>query len=87
MYMIVHQPMLATSATYYDSFGAVLFSWPLCIWFDAQNHCHWREANIKDQEAGEKKRKGEERIKSERRKSDSFLGTSEEGMNEWLFIM
>ncbi|XP_077920796.1 inactive serine/threonine-protein kinase TEX14 isoform X7 [Halichoerus grypus] len=37
-----------------------------------------REANIKDQEAGEKKRKGEERIKSERRKSDSFLGTSEE---------
>ncbi|XP_045629471.1 inactive serine/threonine-protein kinase TEX14 [Ursus americanus] len=37
-----------------------------------------REANIKDEEAGEKKRKGEERIKSERRKSDSFLGTSEE---------
>ncbi|XP_047562961.1 inactive serine/threonine-protein kinase TEX14 isoform X5 [Lutra lutra] len=37
-----------------------------------------REENIKDQEAGEKKRKGEERIKSERRKSDSFLGTSEE---------
>ncbi|XP_030877775.1 inactive serine/threonine-protein kinase TEX14 [Leptonychotes weddellii] len=37
-----------------------------------------REANIKDQEAGEKKTKEEERIKSERRKSDSFLGTSEE---------
>lgn len=37
-----------------------------------------REANIKDQEAGEKKRKGEEKIKSERGKSDSFLGTSEE---------
>ncbi|XP_044104519.1 inactive serine/threonine-protein kinase TEX14 isoform X3 [Neovison vison] len=37
-----------------------------------------REENIKDQEAGEKEKKGEERIKSERRKSDSFLGTSEE---------
>ncbi|XP_042771213.1 inactive serine/threonine-protein kinase TEX14 isoform X5 [Panthera leo] len=37
-----------------------------------------REANTKDQEVGEKKRKGEESFKSERRKSDSFLGNSEE---------
>ncbi|XP_039103269.1 inactive serine/threonine-protein kinase TEX14 isoform X1 [Hyaena hyaena] len=37
-----------------------------------------REANTTDQEAGEKKRKGEESFKSERRKSDSFLGNSEE---------
>nr|XP_019591886.1 PREDICTED: inactive serine/threonine-protein kinase TEX14 isoform X2 [Rhinolophus sinicus] len=37
-----------------------------------------RETNIKDQEVGEKKGKGEEGIKSERRKSESFSGTSEE---------
>ncbi|XP_047613934.1 inactive serine/threonine-protein kinase TEX14 isoform X2 [Phacochoerus africanus] len=38
-----------------------------------------RETNTKDQEVGEKKKKGEEGIKPERRKSGSFLGTSEEG--------
>ncbi|KAM5215995.1 inactive serine/threonine-protein kinase TEX14 isoform 1-T1 [Hipposideros larvatus] len=37
-----------------------------------------REANTKDQEVGEKKRKGEEEIKLERRNSESFVGTSEE---------
>ncbi|XP_062967443.1 inactive serine/threonine-protein kinase TEX14 isoform X1 [Cynocephalus volans] len=37
-----------------------------------------RETDTKDQEVGEKKRKGEESIKPERRKSESFLGTSEE---------
>ncbi|XP_014646368.1 PREDICTED: inactive serine/threonine-protein kinase TEX14 isoform X1 [Ceratotherium simum simum] len=37
-----------------------------------------RETNTKDQEVGEKKRKGEESTKPERRKSESFLGTSEE---------
>ncbi|XP_070334645.1 inactive serine/threonine-protein kinase TEX14 isoform X3 [Odocoileus virginianus] len=37
-----------------------------------------REASSKDQEVGEKKRKGEESTKPERRKSESFLGTSEE---------
>ncbi|XP_012664254.1 inactive serine/threonine-protein kinase TEX14 isoform X1 [Otolemur garnettii] len=37
-----------------------------------------REINTKDQEVGEKKRKREESIKPERRKSESFLGTSEE---------
>uniref|UniRef100_A0A8D1WE77 Inactive serine/threonine-protein kinase TEX14 n=1 Tax=Sus scrofa TaxID=9823 RepID=A0A8D1WE77_PIG len=41
---------------------------PLCTW----------ETNTKDQEVGEKKKKGEEGIKPERRKSGSFLGTSEE---------
>uniref|UniRef100_A0A8C6BYK2 Testis expressed 14, intercellular bridge forming factor n=1 Tax=Monodon monoceros TaxID=40151 RepID=A0A8C6BYK2_MONMO len=47
--------------------------------------CSARETNTKDQEVGEKKRKGEESITPERRKSESFLGTSEEGMN-WMFI-
>ncbi|OWK14741.1 TEX14, partial [Cervus elaphus hippelaphus] len=42
-----------------------------------------REASSRDQEVGEKKRKGEESMKPERRKSESFLGTSEEGMNGW----
>ncbi|XP_070083577.1 inactive serine/threonine-protein kinase TEX14 isoform X7 [Equus caballus] len=37
-----------------------------------------REMNTKDQEVGKKKRKGEESTKPERRKSESFLGTSEE---------
>ncbi|XP_057357266.1 inactive serine/threonine-protein kinase TEX14 [Manis pentadactyla] len=37
-----------------------------------------RETLTKDQEVGEKKRKGEEGIKPERRKLDIFLGTSEE---------
>ncbi|XP_043338902.1 inactive serine/threonine-protein kinase TEX14 isoform X3 [Cervus canadensis] len=37
-----------------------------------------REASSRDQEVGEKKRKGEESMKPERRKSESFLGTSEE---------
>ncbi|XP_039741684.1 inactive serine/threonine-protein kinase TEX14 isoform X1 [Pteropus medius] len=37
-----------------------------------------RETNTKDQEVGEKKKKEEEGIKPERRKSESFLGTSEE---------
>ncbi|XP_053425075.1 inactive serine/threonine-protein kinase TEX14 isoform X3 [Nycticebus coucang] len=37
-----------------------------------------RETNTKDQEVGEKKRKREESIKPERRKSECFLGTSEE---------
>ncbi|KAM9596841.1 inactive serine/threonine-protein kinase TEX14 [Trichechus inunguis] len=37
-----------------------------------------RETDTKDQEVGEKKRKGEESIKLERRKSESFFGTSEE---------
>nr|KAF6459329.1 testis expressed 14, intercellular bridge forming factor [Rousettus aegyptiacus] len=37
-----------------------------------------RETNTKDQEVGEKKRKEEEGTKPERRKSESFLGTSEE---------
>ncbi|XP_055255561.1 inactive serine/threonine-protein kinase TEX14 [Moschus berezovskii] len=37
-----------------------------------------REASSKDQEVGEKKRKGEESMKPERRKSESFLGISEE---------
>ncbi|XP_069458723.1 inactive serine/threonine-protein kinase TEX14 isoform X3 [Ovis canadensis] len=37
-----------------------------------------REASSKDQEVGEKKRKEEESTKPERRKSESFLGTSEE---------
>ncbi|XP_075850547.1 inactive serine/threonine-protein kinase TEX14 [Microcebus murinus] len=37
-----------------------------------------RETNTKDQEVGEKKIKREESIKPERRKSESFLGTSEE---------
>ncbi|XP_026943012.1 inactive serine/threonine-protein kinase TEX14 isoform X11 [Sagmatias obliquidens] len=40
--------------------------------------CSARETNTKDQEVGEKKRKGEESITPERRKSESFLGTSEE---------
>ncbi|XP_007449153.1 PREDICTED: inactive serine/threonine-protein kinase TEX14 [Lipotes vexillifer] len=40
--------------------------------------CSARETNTKDQEVGEKKRKGEENITPERRKSESFLGTSEE---------
>ncbi|KAI4555817.1 hypothetical protein MJT46_014440 [Ovis ammon polii x Ovis aries] len=39
-----------------------------------------REASSKDQEVGEKKRKEEESTKPERRKSESFLGTSEEGL-------
>lgn len=43
--------------------------------------------NTKDQEVGKKKRKGEESTKPERRKSESFLGTSEEGMKEWFFRM
>ncbi|KAG8518265.1 Inactive serine/threonine-protein kinase TEX14 [Galemys pyrenaicus] len=47
----------------------------------------WRETSIKDQGTGEKKRKGEVSIKPERRKSESVLGTSEEGMTEWSFIM
>uniref|UniRef100_A0A452G6I3 Inactive serine/threonine-protein kinase TEX14 n=1 Tax=Capra hircus TaxID=9925 RepID=A0A452G6I3_CAPHI len=38
----------------------------------------FREASSKDQEVGEKKRKEEESTKPERRKSESFLGTSEE---------
>uniref|UniRef100_A0A8C8YIS6 Inactive serine/threonine-protein kinase TEX14 n=1 Tax=Prolemur simus TaxID=1328070 RepID=A0A8C8YIS6_PROSS len=37
-----------------------------------------RETNTKDEEGGEKKIKREESIKPERRKSESFLGTSEE---------
>ncbi|XP_012503893.1 PREDICTED: inactive serine/threonine-protein kinase TEX14 isoform X2 [Propithecus coquereli] len=37
-----------------------------------------RETNTKDQEVGEKKIKREESIKAERRRSESFLGTSEE---------
>ncbi|XP_054545688.1 inactive serine/threonine-protein kinase TEX14 isoform X3 [Talpa occidentalis] len=37
-----------------------------------------RETSIKEQEIGEKKRKEEASIKPERRKSESFLGTSEE---------
>ncbi|XP_011809166.1 PREDICTED: inactive serine/threonine-protein kinase TEX14 [Colobus angolensis palliatus] len=37
-----------------------------------------RETNIKDQEVGEDKRKREDSIKPERRKSESVLGTSEE---------
>ncbi|KAL4672935.1 hypothetical protein H8957_009069 [Semnopithecus entellus] len=37
-----------------------------------------RETNIKDQEVGEDKRKREDRITPERRKSESVLGTSEE---------
>ncbi|XP_068834505.1 inactive serine/threonine-protein kinase TEX14 isoform X3 [Capricornis sumatraensis] len=37
-----------------------------------------REASSKDQEVGEKKQKEEESTKPERRKSESFLGTSEE---------
>ncbi|XP_061246122.1 inactive serine/threonine-protein kinase TEX14 isoform X5 [Bos javanicus] len=37
-----------------------------------------REASSKDQEVGEKKRKGEESTKPEKRKPESFLGTSEE---------
>uniref|UniRef100_G3TSL8 Testis expressed 14, intercellular bridge forming factor n=1 Tax=Loxodonta africana TaxID=9785 RepID=G3TSL8_LOXAF len=37
-----------------------------------------RETDTKDQAVGEKKRKGEESIRLERRKSESFLGTSEE---------
>ncbi|XP_059936916.1 inactive serine/threonine-protein kinase TEX14 isoform X2 [Mesoplodon densirostris] len=40
--------------------------------------CSARETNTKDQEVGEKKRKGEESITPERRKSESFLGTLEE---------
>ncbi|KAI4532974.1 hypothetical protein MG293_015993 [Ovis ammon polii] len=39
-----------------------------------------REASSKDQEVGERKRKEEESTKPERRKSESFLGTSEEGL-------
>ncbi|XP_077826987.1 inactive serine/threonine-protein kinase TEX14 isoform X11 [Macaca mulatta] len=38
-----------------------------------------REINIKDQEVGEDKRKREDSITPERRKSESVLGTSEEG--------
>ncbi|XP_063484538.1 inactive serine/threonine-protein kinase TEX14 isoform X2 [Symphalangus syndactylus] len=38
-----------------------------------------RETNIKDQEVGEEKRKREDSITPERRKSESVLGTSEEG--------
>ncbi|MBZ3889444.1 Inactive serine/threonine-protein kinase TEX14 [Sciurus carolinensis] len=38
-----------------------------------------REKATNDQEVDEKKRKREQSIKPERRKSDSFLGTSEEG--------
>ncbi|XP_069917046.1 inactive serine/threonine-protein kinase TEX14 isoform X4 [Oryctolagus cuniculus] len=38
-----------------------------------------RETNTKDQKVGEKKRKGDKNIKSQRRKSESFLGASEEG--------
>lgn len=64
--------------------SAVLFLRLLCMWFDAPYHCHLRETLTKDQEVGEKKRKGEEGIKPERRKSDIFLGTSEEGINECL---
>ncbi|XP_049714901.1 inactive serine/threonine-protein kinase TEX14 isoform X1 [Elephas maximus indicus] len=45
-----------------------------------------RETDTKDQAVGEKKRKGEESIRLERRKSESFLGTSEEGMNEQVYI-
>ncbi|XP_069917060.1 inactive serine/threonine-protein kinase TEX14 isoform X19 [Oryctolagus cuniculus] len=37
-----------------------------------------RETNTKDQKVGEKKRKGDKNIKSQRRKSESFLGASEE---------
>ncbi|XP_058139882.1 inactive serine/threonine-protein kinase TEX14 isoform X2 [Dasypus novemcinctus] len=37
-----------------------------------------REANTKNQEDGEKKEKGKESIKPEKRKSESFLGTPEE---------
>ncbi|XP_077021048.1 inactive serine/threonine-protein kinase TEX14 isoform X3 [Tamandua tetradactyla] len=37
-----------------------------------------RETNTKDQEVGEKKQKGEESNKPERKKSESFLGTPEE---------
>ncbi|XP_006833698.1 PREDICTED: inactive serine/threonine-protein kinase TEX14 [Chrysochloris asiatica] len=37
-----------------------------------------RETNTKDQAVDEKKRQGEESINPERRKSESFLGTSEE---------
>ncbi|XP_060146814.1 inactive serine/threonine-protein kinase TEX14 isoform X5 [Globicephala melas] len=47
--------------------------------------CSARETNTKDQEVGEKKRKGEESITPERRKSESFLGTSEEGSNQVVF--
>ncbi|XP_023060390.1 inactive serine/threonine-protein kinase TEX14 isoform X1 [Piliocolobus tephrosceles] len=41
-----------------------------------------RETNIKDQEVGEDKRKREDSITPERRKSESVLGTSEEDISE-----
>ncbi|XP_058532057.1 inactive serine/threonine-protein kinase TEX14 [Ochotona princeps] len=49
-----------------------------CIELQALPKGSTRETNTKDQEVDGKKRKGDESIKSEKRKSESFLGTSEE---------